>query len=1207
MARIHHMARTHPLRRGAFFSTRRFLLCVGAALAGMCFLCAGPARAITINLTPVDLGNNPNVDLDGTGLDAIMDYVAGVYHDIIEDTNTLELTYSWDSNLTSFAGQHQFGTELNGKEVTANIRFNPARSWFVDPTPADDSEYTMSQVLYNFGPNALSVTQKANRFSGTVTDVFEAGYNGPAVPGGDADGLLDLVTLAFQEIGHALGMSSSFSGTLIEVADLNGNLPGGVFSENDFDYDVNPVFVRNDVMALLPRGTTSGDGIAHLNGNDAAMSSLGSDRRVKASAADIFALAAGSNWTSIDLPRQDFLGGGTWNTPGNWMGNQTPGAADDAYVRLGDSIGLSANDVVGSLTVDNNSFVVTLANKLDVVKTATIQSTSTINRSQIWVTTGGELEADDLVINSGGDLKLENGLADVNTLTLNDDATLFGRGTVDVATSLNNNGSIEATTGLTLTLTTASVFGIWDLDGTSGNGVVRAVSGDLVVQGGLSDAFDGIMVIGANHYADFDTAWTLGSGGRLELIGNATDPADMRGSTLTVLGDLQVSDRGLISAPVTFGSTADVSILGPDGRLSLTGPTTLLSGGSYTGREIQFDNTVNVNGNVTLSTTIADLDGNNGSTTINVNNGTFSVNTSFLDDNNNFFDGTINVIFGAKFAPDVDGTSWNLRGTLNLGGVDGFLTLPLAGDDVNVLNTGTISVDGPVRIEAVVHLNGGSIQTADALTDVILSTASNTISGGSVDGPGQLSASSGVELRGFGTINTSIGFGGTSMLIAENGTLSINGTLTDVGTLGTNGPASVLEVNSFWNTNAADQVVLNQGQLTGGTVTNGGTITGRGLIAAAGLRNNGTLSANGGGLFIDVTSVLLLDLDGTNNAGVIEAVNGSVQVDNDFAAIQSFNGTLTVGTGQEYRMLFDGLDNTGQVTLTGGTYVAPLFQQSGNMTVQTSPSVLESSSIFNPASVTLIHANLRLVGTTVVEAGAAVSGAATLINTAGSHLQLKNGALLGVDLQNDGSMEVGDSAGIADVRGIVTLSSTSAVIEELEGTALGAYDRLEITESAALDGSLRVVFGRAFVPMVGDFFDIIEADLGVSGAFSSVLFPAIPNAGMGIQYNPTTARLLVGLIGDLNFDGFVGIEDLNIVLGGWNGNVNAGVWGLGDPSGDGFVGIEDLNTVLGNWNAGIPPAAQASGTVPEPGTLSLLALSSAIVCRRRRVRCGCRV
>lgn len=79
------------------------------------------------------------------------------------------------------------------------------------------------------------------------------------------------------------------------------------------------------------------------------------------------------------------------------------------------------------------------------------------------------------------------------------------------------------------------------------------------------------------------------------------------------------------------------------------------------------------------------------------------------------------------------------------------------------------------------------------------------------------------------------------------------------------------------------------------------------------------------------------------------------------------------------------------------------------------------------------------------------------------------------------------------------------------------------------------------------------------------------------------------LPGDLNGDGFVGIADLNVVLGNWNQAVTPSD-DYADPSEDGFVGIEDLNTVLGNWNAGAPPTI----TVPEPGSavllLSILAL-----------------
>ena len=90
-----------------------------------------------------------------------------------------------------------------------------------------------------------------------------------------------------------------------------------------------------------------------------------------------------------------------------------------------------------------------------------------------------------------------------------------------------------------------------------------------------------------------------------------------------------------------------------------------------------------------------------------------------------------------------------------------------------------------------------------------------------------------------------------------------------------------------------------------------------------------------------------------------------------------------------------------------------------------------------------------------------------------------------------------------------------------------------------------------------------------------------------------------GLEGDLNGDGFVGIGDLNIVLGNWNQNVPPAD-PAADPSGDGFVGIDDLNAVLGNWNAGTPPSAGA--TIPEPGTLVLLGAGGHMIMLRRRYR-----
>jgi hypothetical protein len=98
------------------------------------------------------------------------------------------------------------------------------------------------------------------------------------------------------------------------------------------------------------------------------------------------------------------------------------------------------------------------------------------------------------------------------------------------------------------------------------------------------------------------------------------------------------------------------------------------------------------------------------------------------------------------------------------------------------------------------------------------------------------------------------------------------------------------------------------------------------------------------------------------------------------------------------------------------------------------------------------------------------------------------------------------------------------------------------------------------------------------------------------QYAAAFIEGSVSLEGDLNDDGFVGIADLNIVLGNWNQNVTPGDNLAGDPSGDGFVGINDLNTVLGNWNAGTPPTANA---VPEPASLALIGMGGFALLRRK--------
>jgi PEP-CTERM motif-containing protein len=88
------------------------------------------------------------------------------------------------------------------------------------------------------------------------------------------------------------------------------------------------------------------------------------------------------------------------------------------------------------------------------------------------------------------------------------------------------------------------------------------------------------------------------------------------------------------------------------------------------------------------------------------------------------------------------------------------------------------------------------------------------------------------------------------------------------------------------------------------------------------------------------------------------------------------------------------------------------------------------------------------------------------------------------------------------------------------------------------------------------------------------------------------------LLGDYNGDGFVGVDDLNLVLINWNTLVTPGNLAVGDGDGSGFIGVDDLNIVLINWNNGTPPASGAA--IPEPASLALLGLGGMAMLRRRR-------
>ena len=196
---------------------------------------------------------------------------------------------------------------------------------------------------------------------------------------------------------------------------------------------------------------------------------------------------------------------------------------------------------------------------------------------------------------------------------------------------------------------------------------------------------------------------------------------------------------------------------------------------------------------------------------------------------------------------------------------------------------------------------------------------------------------------------------------------------------------------------------------------------------------------------------------------------------------------------------------------------------------------------------------------------------------------------------NLGTIRPGQSAGAMRFNQLVMYNESIFEFEIGGETAITEFDQINIDSTTIINGLLDVSLINGYAPPIGagTIYDIILSGTTIIGAFDAINLPA----SLGLIYGSNTISLIAGLPGDLNGDGFVGIDDLNIVLTNWNGNADPGDWTGGDPSGDGFIGIDDLNTVLSNWNNGTPPPL-GKANIPEPTGLAWLGLTAPALLKR---------
>ena len=761
------------------------------------------------------------------------------------------------------------------------------------------------------------------------------------------------------------------------------------------------------------------------------------------------------------------------------------------------------------------------------------------------------------------------------------DVDSFAGGSTTHANSITiNAGNLEVQTGTNQW----TVRGSLNLNGAISDAAV--VSGDDTQLGNLVTATDARLNVGGNGQSRINASMIVRDNARIEISPGAT----LRTSTLS------------------FNSDSSDAILTGGGTWIMAGNTTFDAGVTIDmqGGLIDLDNSSDIsamtaNDTVVLSPvtinvgTLADYGvakGVGGSSvselTIDKSSGNSGLLTVNLDDPEDEWtlhpDGVLRLI--GTVGGTIAGTTVLIGSDINLNGVTHVDRDVSTLARVDIGGTVALHIDGFTRGEFM--LRGGTVEDP------------NRLEGGHItaDGLNYLVLNSGISLAGHGTIDSRVRLGSQSRLFADGGTLSVNRTMELIGgpafIIGANEVGSQLFIPITWHTNLAEFVLLAGGEIRGATIINDGTngILGHGSVFAP-IDNQTKIEADDGLLVLENT-FNDIEWDGFGDTGVLIADTGSLELRDNETYL--YHTTVTVNAGQqlftngfslEYATgstveLTDGrLRSTHETTLHGDLIVdgagsSLLIQPAGFVFAST------SSTSWNATTTLSVEGDAR------IQPSATFTGPGLLQVAEGSELVLESGANVGVAIENQGTLHLGDA--VAQAVGLdFSQTDTGMLPIQIEGELASQFDRLTLTGVASLAGLLTVELVGGFEPQADDLFTIVAA-AARQDMFDGVDFSA---AGLGadleweVIYNPTNVQLLVvstSLPGDFNNDGFVDAIDY-------------AVWreGLGTI----FTSL-DYDIWRANFGSSLPAtgATQQSG-VPEPGSMVmvLVSLTLAAVCR----------
>jgi hypothetical protein len=444
-------------------------------------------------------------------------------------------------------------------------------------------------------------------------------------------------------------------------------------------------------------------------------------------------------------------------------------------------------------------------------------------------------------------------------------------------------------------------------------------------------------------------------------------------------------------------------------------------------------------------------------------------------------------------------------------------------------NHGIVNVNqGTFSIHRTSTFSGTSVANIASGATLLLRDGTNNLQDGArFQGAGTLSLGDAGQHHLNGTIHADNGWhwGGT---LHGTHTLQGNWAVGYGASMATAGTTTIASGATFTFREGGEHRLQNRNFMNHGSVfhTAGQTT----LNAASTITNHGTWTDSSGASFVSSGDrVGLIENRGTfiktgantltvdyyngpvfSNLGTVDVQQGTLQLNRNLA--QHSGSTLTGGTWivrngatlrDDYTTAYS--VNQGDVTLHGTGEFAGFSTVTNN---QGALRLLDGKTFSTGAAFTNS-------GTLIVGTGSSFSTTSTFANSGTLSLLGSFNATGGLtntgtfggggtftgSLVNAGLLSPGQSPGLLNITGNLTLQSTSHLLMELGGLIEGiSYDSIDVTGTLTFGGTLTVTLVNTFIPATGAAFNLFDAG-AFSGTFASLNLPTLSG---GLQWDTST-------------------------------------------------------------------------------------------------------